>query len=108
MLDLLASATAFTAIVAVLLFALAGLTVVPFVVACGMAERRGFAPTRWGAVALVASSLGLLLCLVLVTRTALPWPVGVLPVVLTWAAPGVLWLLEGTEQALGGRAGRHE
>ena len=36
-----------------------------------------------------------------------PWPVAVLPVVLTWAAPGVLWLLEGGDQ-LGGRAGRHE
>lgn len=108
MLDLLASATAFTAIVAVLLFALAGLTVVPFVVACGMAERRGFSATRWGAVALVTAPLGLLAAYALVAKTGLPWPVGVLPVVLTWAAPGVLWLLEGTEQMLGGRAGRHE
>lgn len=108
MLDLLASATAFTAIVAVLLLALAGLTVVPFVVAVGMAERRGFSATRWGAVALTAAPLGLLLAYVLVTRTGLPWPVGLLPVVLTWAAPGVLWLFEGTEQLVGGRAGRHE
>lgn len=108
MLELLASATAFTAIVSVLLLALVGLTVVPFVAAVGMAEQRGFSPTRWGAVALVTAPLGLLAAYALVTRTGLPWMVGVLPVALTWAAPAVLWLLEGTQQRLGGRAGRHE
>lgn len=108
MLDLLASATAFTAIVAVLVLALAGLTVVPFVIAVGMAERRAFSVARWGAVALVVGPLGLLSAYGLVTRTGLPWPVAVLPALLTWAAPGALWLLEGDEQLLGGRAGRHE
>lgn len=108
MLDLLASATAFTAIVAVLVLALAGLTVVPFVIAVGMAERRGFSAARWGGVALVAAPLGLLSAYALVERTGLPWPVAVLPVALTWAAPAALWLLEGDEHQLGGRAGRHE
>ncbi len=108
MLDLLATATAFTVIVAVLVLALAGLTVVPFVVSVTMAERRDFHPGRWGAIALAATGAGLVAAYLLWEHTGVPRPIAVLPVALTWAAPGVLWLLDGTEQVVGGRPGRHE
>jgi hypothetical protein len=106
--DLLLATLGFTAIVAVALVALVGFTVVPFVVAVSMAERRAFSPARWGAVAVVSCLGGLGLAYLLWSHTGVPRPLALLPVVLSWAAPGVLWLLEGTEELIGGRSGRHE
>jgi hypothetical protein len=84
-----------------------GLVVVPFVVAVDMAERRGFAPTRWGAVTLVGSGLGLLLAgsilqqrysLLLLTVAA----------ALACTGPGVVALLDASQKRLGGTQGAHE
>ncbi len=108
MLDLLLAAVAFPLIVAVGLVLLAAVTLAPFVVALQMAETRAFSATRWGAFALVACGLGLLLALVFYRSDSVPSAAALLPLVLTWAGPGALWLLTGEEAAIGGRAGAHE
>lgn len=108
MLDLLLAAVAFPLIVAVGLVLLAAVTLAPFVVALQMAETRAFSTTRWGAFALVACGLGLLLALVFYRSDSVPSAAALLPLVLTWAGPGALWLLTGEEAAIGGRAGAHE
>lgn len=108
MLDLLLAAVAFPLIVAVLLVLLAAVTLVPFVVALQMADNRRFSTTRWGAVALVGSAVGLLLALVFYRSDSVPSAAALLPLVVTWAGPGALWLLTGEEAAVGGRAGAHQ
>ena len=108
MIDLLLAAVAFPLILAVGLAALAAVTLAPFVVALQMAESRGFSTTRWGVVALLGSLLGLLLALVFFRSDRLPAPAALLPLTFTWAGPGLLWLLTGTEELVGGRAGAHE
>lgn len=107
MLDLLAAATAFTAVIAVVAVVVTGLTVVPFVVSMSMAERRGFVATRWGTVALAGVGAGVVLAYAL-SKTGLPRPVALLPLVLCWLGPAALWLLDGSEDLIGGRPGRHE
>jgi hypothetical protein len=106
-LGFLLSVLLFTLVVAVLCAAVAGLTVVPFVVALGMAERRGFSATRWGVVSLGGAALALAVGVAL-HRSDAPVALTALLVPITWVAPGVLWLLDGTEQGLGGRRGAHE
>ena len=107
MLGFLLSAVLFTLLVALLCLAVAGLTVVPFVVALGMAERRGFSATRWGALSLAGAAAALVGGYVL-HRVGAPVALAALPVLLTWVAPAGLWLLDGSEQGLGGRRGLHE
>ena len=108
MLDLLLAAVAFPLIVALALALLAAVTLVPFVAALQMAQTRAFSTTRWGAFALVACAIGLLLALVFYRSDSVPSAAALLPLVLTWAGPGALWLLTGEEAAIGGRAGAHE
>ena len=108
MLDLLLAAVAFPLIVALGLALLAAVTLAPFVVALQMADQRAFSTGRWGAVAVVASLLGLALALLFYRSDRLPDLAAVLPLLLTWAGPGLLWLLSGEEAVVGGRAGAHE
>ena len=108
MLDLLLAAVAFPLIVALGLVLLAAVTLVPFVLALQMAESRAFSTTRWGAFALVGCGVGLLLALVFYRSDSVPSAAALLPLVVTWAGPGALWLLTGEETAIGGRAGAHE
>lgn len=106
MLDALVSAVAFALIVAVAMAVLYALVVVPFLLAVGMAERRGFSTGRWGGLAVVGVLAGLASAYLArkagVARIAQP-----LPLLLVLAAPAALWMLDGSEP-LGGRAGRHE
>ena len=108
MLDLLLAAVAFPLILAVGLAVLAALTLAPFVVALQMADARAFSTTRWGAVALVGSVLGLLLALLFYRSERVPDVAALLPLTFTWSGPGLLWLLTGAETLVGGRAGAHE
>ena len=108
MLDLLLAAVTFPLIIAAALAVLAGFTLVPFVLALEMADHRRFSTTRWGAVALIGSIVGLALTLLLVRSDRVPSVITLLPLLLTWAGPGALWLLSGEETAVGGRAGAHE
>lgn len=108
MIDLLLAAVAFPLVLAVGLAALAAMTLAPFVVALQMAESRSFSTTRWGLVALTGSVVGLLLALVFYRSDRIPGPAALLPLTFTWAGPGLLWLLTGSEALVGGRAGAHE
>lgn len=108
MLDLLLAAVAFPLIVALGLGLLAAVTLVPFVVALRMAEQRAFSAGRWGTVALAGSLVGLAGALAFLLSDRVPDPAAVLPLLLTWAGPGLLWLLTGEEAVVGGRAGAHE
>ena len=104
MIDLLAAAAAFTAVVAFALAALALLTLVPFVLALRRAERRGFDPARWGAVALVGSVLGVGLALVALRSSLV---LLLLAVPLAFAGLLALSVLPA-DSGIGGRAGRHQ
>jgi predicted membrane protein len=106
--DLLLAAVTFPLLLAVGLVALAALTLAPFVVALQMADARRFSSTRWGAVALAGSVVGLLLALVFYRSDRIPTAAALLPLTFTWAGPGLLWLLTGEEAAVGGRSGAHE
>src|SRR4051812_6835600 len=90
---LLVATLSFTLIVIVLVAVLVAVTVLPVYVAVQMAEVRRFSTTRWFAVATATVLLGLGLAYELhhhdVSRILV-----VLPLVLTWAAPAALWLLE--------------
>ena len=108
MADLLLAAVVFPLVVALGVALLAAFTLLPFVVALQMAESRRFSTARWGAVAIVTSLVGLAFALLVLRSDALPTVGVVVPLALTWAAPGALWLLTGEEELVGGRAGRHE
>ena len=108
MLDLLLAVVVFPLIVAVLLAALAAVTLVPFVVALQMADARAFSTTRWGAIALAGSLVGLALALLFYRSDSVPSAPALLPLLVTWLGPGLLWLLNGEEALVGGRAGAHE
>ena len=107
MVGLLIATVTFTLVVIVVLAVLVAVTVVPIYVAVQMAENRRFSTTRWFAVASGTVLLGLAGGYLL-HRHDLPRLVVVLPVVLTWAAPVVLWLMESGQVRIGGRAGAHE
>ncbi|MCW2679408.1 MAG: hypothetical protein JWM62_809 [Frankiales bacterium] len=108
MLDLLLAAVVFPLILAVGLALLAAVTLAPFVVALQMADERAFSATRWGAIALAASLVGLALALLFYRSERIPTLAALLPLVLTWTGPGLLWLLTAQEARLGGRSGAHE
>ena len=104
---LLVATVTFTVIVAIVLAVLVAVTVVPVYAAVQMAEVRRFSTTRWCAVASGTVVLGLAVAYELhkhhVSRLLV-----VLPLVLTWAGPSALWLLEAGQTRIGGRAGAHE
>lgn len=106
MLDTLLAAAVFALVVAVGLAVLYAVAVLPFVLAATMAERRGFSTGRWGGLAAagVVVALGLAF---LARHGGASRLVQVLPLVLAFAAPAALFLMQGTER-VGGRAGRHE
>ena len=103
--SLLLSLLLVVVVVAAIGAVLAAVSALPFVVAVDMAERRGFSPARWGGLELVLLALA-------ATVTYLGWKHNVLlmplAVLLAWAAPLLLSLLSGWEQAVGGRQGAHE
>lgn len=103
MLDALVSAAVFALVVAVAMALLYALTVVPFLLAMRMAERRGFSTGRWGGLAVLGVLLALAFAFV-VRRSGAPTLVQPLPLLLVVAAPAALWLTAGTERL----AGRHE
>ena len=108
MVGLLVSTVLFTAIVAVALALLVAVTVAPMYVALEMADARRFSTGRWALVASVGIVLGIGYAYVLHHSHHLPLIVRVLPLALTWVGPGLLWLLDPSQQQLGGRAGAHE
>ena len=107
MLGMLVTTVTFTLIVIVVLAVLVAVTVLPTYVAVQMAETRRFSTTRWFGVAAV-TVLGGLLCSYVLHRHGVSRVVVVVPLILTWAAPMLLWLLEPGQAKLGGRAGAHE
>ena len=107
MLDLLAAAAVMLVLVAVVALALIGVSVVPFVLATDLAEKKRFSTSRAGGAALAGVLVGLAGALLL-TLTDLPSVLLVLPLLLCWAVPLVLWLLPEGEGALVGRQGHHE
>lgn len=104
MLDLLLAVLVVALVGAAALGLLVVLTVVPFVVTLQRADRRGVAPGRAGALALVGCGLGLGLAVLLALRTQLPLPVALLPVLLAGAGPLAVAAAPGRL----GRRGRHE
>ena len=107
MVGLLVSTVTFTLIVVVVLAVLVAVTVLPAYVAVQMAETRRFSTTRWFVVAAVTILLGLAVAYT-VHQHDVARALVLLPLVLTWVAPVVLWLLEPGQTRLGGRAGAHE
>src|SRR3712207_852174 len=103
MVGLLVATVTFTLVVVVVLAVLVAITVVPLYAAVQMAETRRFSTTRWFGIGVTTVLVGLLLAYVLhdhdVSRLVV-----VLPLALTWAAPGALWLLEPSQVRVGGRA----
>jgi multidrug efflux pump subunit AcrB len=108
MVGLLVSTVLVTAIVAVALAGLVAVTVAPLYVALEMADTRRFSTGRWTLVSAMGIVLGLGYAYVLHRGHPLPLAVTVLPLALTWIGPGLLWLLEPSQERLGGRAGAHE
>ena len=101
MLDLLASAVAFTAVVTLGLGVLAVLTLVPFVLALQRADRHGLSSLRCGAAALACSLLGVGLSL-LVLRSSAPALLALVGVPVALAGP----LVAEAGRGVAGRAGR--
>ncbi len=104
MLDVLAATAVVALLVALGLGVLYGLTVVPFVLAVDLAERRGRSTGRWAGWALVAVLAALALA-VLALRSGAGAVVVVLALVVAFA-PVLVLLARGDR--LGGPAGRHE
>ena len=105
MLDAVVAALAVAVLVATGLALLYAVTVVPFLLAVGRAERQGFAVGRWATAAIVAVVLALALA-ALVRRAGLgagwllpPLALAFLPAAAVTSPLGQRW---------GGRAGRHE
>lgn len=107
MVDLLLATVSIALIVAVVGAAALAVTVVPFVRTVDMAERRRLSTVRAGAFALAFIGLGLLGALV-VYRGDRPTVLVLVPLVLTWAGPLAVSLLEEGQVRLGGRPGAHE
>jgi membrane associated rhomboid family serine protease len=104
---LLVATVSFTLLVIVLVAVLVAVSVLPVYVAVQMAEARRFSTTRWFAAGAATVLIGLLGCYAL-HQHDLSRLLVVLPLVLTWAAPIGLWLLEPSQVRIGGRAGLHE
>lgn len=108
MTDLLVSTVAFTLVVAVLTAGLVLVTVGPLYLALQLADRRGFSPARWTVISAVGVVAGLFAAYALHKRESAPSYAVVLALLLTYLGPFVLLTLTPAQQALGGRAGRHE
>jgi phage shock protein PspC (stress-responsive transcriptional regulator) len=107
MVGLVVTLVTFTVLVALAVALLVLVTVVPVFVALQMADVRRFSTGRWGAVSMAGVVVGLALTYELHKHSAARLLV-VLPLLVTWATPGVLWLLSDEQTAVGGRAGLHE
>lgn len=107
MVGLLVATVTFTLIVVIAVALLVAVTVVPMFATLQMADARRFSTFRWGAVSAVTVLVGLGTAYLLHQHHAVR-VISVLPLVLTWAAPAALWLLEEGQTRLGGRAGLHE
>lgn len=108
MIGLLVTTVTFTLIVVLSLAVLVGLTVLPVFVTLQMADARRFSTVRWFAFSVVTVLAGLGYAALLHKHGSVPRPVTVLPLLLCWAGPGALWLLDEGQTRVGGRAGRHE
>jgi hypothetical protein len=103
--DLLLAVLAVTVLGAIGLLALAGLTVVPFVLALLQADARGLSPGRVGGLA----AAGVLVALALAGASLLagaPVALGLPALSLAYAVPLLLKVLE--RPSFAGAAGRHE
>jgi hypothetical protein len=107
MLGLLVATVTFPILVALLLAAFVAVTVVPVFVSLQMADVRRFSTLRWLLFSGGAVVVGVGYAYVL-HHSHLPRIVQLLPLVLTWGGPGVLWLLDEGQTRIGGRAGQHE
>jgi ABC-type transport system involved in cytochrome c biogenesis permease component len=87
---------------------LTAVTVLPVFTARQLAEARRFSTARWSVVASVAVLLGLGGAYRLHQHHGTSTLMAALPLLLTWAGPAGLWLLEEGQSRVGGRAGRHE
>jgi hypothetical protein len=105
MVGLLIVLVTFTILVAAALAVLVAVTVVPMFVTLQMAEARRFSTARWAAVSAATVLVGLASAYSVHKHHG---KAAVLPLALTWVAPGMLWLLEQGQTRWGGRAGLHE
>lgn len=103
MLDALLAAVVVAVLVALALAVLYAVTVLPFLLTVGAAERRGLSTGRWSAVSLAAVLLALALAL-LAERAGVGRPLQLAALLVGFAPLPVV-----TSGVLpGGRAGRHE
>ena len=107
MADLLAATVAFAVLVVVALAVLVLATVAPLYAALQLAESRGFSAARWTVLTGGLVLLGLAVAYVLHRHDA-PLPLQLLPLLVGWAGPLLLRLLDPAQAGLGGRAGLHE
>lgn len=107
MIGLLVTLVTFPLLVGLALVVLVALSVVPVFLALQMADVRRFSSGRWGALSIAGVVLGLGFAYLAHKHDA-PRLLVALPLVLTWATPGVLWLLSEEQTRLGGRPGLHE
>ena len=103
MVDALLAAVVVAGLLAGALALLYAVTVLPFLLTVGAAERRGLSTGRWSAVSLAAVLLALALAL-LAWRAGLGRPLQAAPLLLGFAP--LLAVASGA--FAGGRAGRHE
>lgn len=108
MVGMLVTTVTFTLLVALGLAALLAVTVVPMFVSLQMADARRFSTARCLAFSAATVLAGIGYAYVLHSRADVPTVVAALPLLLTWAGPGALWLLEAGQWRYGGRAGEHE
>lgn len=106
MIDYLLAAAVFTLAVAVGLLVLVAVTVVPFVLALQVADRRGLAVARWGTLTLGAVLLALAGAF-LVRRSSLPTVVKLGPLAFGYVGPALAALIS-PGSTLAGRPGRHQ
>ena len=104
MLDALVAAVVAALLVATALAGLYAVTVLPFLVTVGLAERRGCSTGRWAGLSLAAVLLAVGLALVGVL-TGAPRPLLIAAPAMGFVPALVLAL---RSEVLGGRAGRHE
>ena len=105
--EVLLSTAAAVALVAVVLAVVLALTLAPFVVAVGLAERRGLGSVRWPLVAALCSAVGLGIAYVALRHGLGPVPVA-LGAAATWSAPVALVALGSSGGRLAGVRGRHQ
>jgi hypothetical protein len=104
--DVLLAVLAVAVLVTLGVGGLLAVTVAPFLVALGHADRQGASATRVGAVAMAGSAAGLALAWVGLRADAVPAAAAV-PLLLTWLVPVAVARAPRRARWLG-RAGRHE